>query len=310
LKLFARKKARSYPTSQISDIGVTDLENIVNRFPLAHIADPAIVETDGTLAGTGVWQSAPVLTSKSNGSTSSQAGQTQEQSFTFTSAGSTFSGSGIIPGDVLATGSTAGLPGDVLFEILDVGTTTLTCLQEPSVDIPTLSNIDFNIRHKVRVGLNADGVLTTTGSPHTTGSLVSAGVNFNTSGVAAGDMVAVLNASDNDVQGIYKVLDVVGDNELSINTTDQSWQDGPYSSTSYEIYQKGMYLQYKDEITAESNPGLTLTSNTIQQDGADWSASGFVVGGVAGISNATTSTNNQRLRITNISTDTITADGS
>jgi len=309
LKLFARKKGKSYPTSQISDIGVTDLENIVNRFPLAHIDDPAIIETDGTLAGTGVWQSAPVLVGGSNGSTSAQDGQTQEQSFTFTSAGSTFSASGIIPGDVLATGSTIGSITDTLFEILDVGTTTLTCLQEPNVDILTLSSVPYNIRHKVRVGLNADGVLTTTGSPHTTGSLVSAGVNFTTSGVAAGDMVAILDASDNSVQGMYKVISVESDNELAINTTDQSWENGPYASTSYEVYRAGMYLQYKNEVTAESAAGLTLTTNTIQQGGADWEASGFVVGGVAGISNATDSTNNQQLRITNISTDTLTVDG-
>ena len=309
LRLFARKKGKSYPTSQISDIGVSDLENIVNRFPLAHIDDPAIIETDGTLAGTGVWQTAPVLVGGGNGSTSAQEGQTQEQSFTFTSAGSTFDTSGVIPGDVLATGSTLGLITDTLFEILDVGTTTLTCLQEPNVDILTLSSVPYNIRHKVRVGLNSNAVLTTTGAPNTTGSLVSAGVDFNTSGVVEGDMVAVLDASDNEVQGIYKVISVESDNELAINTTDQAWDGGPYSSTSYEIYRAGMYLQYKNEVTAESAAGLTLGTNTIQQGGADWEASGFVVGGVAGIANATDSTNNQQLRITNISTDTLTVDG-
>ena len=310
LKLFARKKGKSFVTSQISDIGVTNLENIVNRFPLAHIDDPAIVADDGNLAGTGVWQTASTLgIGNDNGSVSAQAGQTQEQSFTFTSAGSDFSASGIIPGDVLATGSTAGAGSDVLFEILDVGTTTLTCLQEPDVNIPTLSSIDFNIRHKVRVGLNADGVLTTTGSPHTTGSLVSAGVNFNTSGVIAGDMVAVLDASDNSVQGIYKVLSIVDDTQLSIDTTDQAWDGGPYSSTSYEIYQKGMYLQYKNEVTAVSQGNLVFGANTVQQVGATWSNSGYVVGGTVSIANAEDSANNQQLRITDITTDTITVDG-
>ncbi|MHA2351183.1 MAG: hypothetical protein ACXADL_16315 [Candidatus Thorarchaeota archaeon] len=309
LKLFARKKGKSFVTSQISDIGVTDLENIVNRFPLAHIADPAIIQTDGTLAGTGVWQTAPVLLSASDGSTSSQAGQTQEQSFTFTIGAGDFSSSGVIPGDVLATGSTDGSSSDALFEILGVGTTTLTCLQEPSVDIATLTNVDFNIRHKVRVGLNADGVLTTTGSPHTTGSLVSAGVNFTTSGVIAGDMVAVLDASDNSVQGVYKVLSIVDDTQLSIDTTDQAWDGGPYSSTSYEIYQKGMYLQYKNEVTAVSQGNLVFGANTVQQVGATWSNSGYVVGGTVSIANAEDSANNQQLRITDITTDTITVDG-
>jgi len=311
LKLFARKKARSYPTAQISDIGVTDLENIVNRFPLAHIADPAIVETDGTLAGTGVWQSAPVLAGAigSNGATSAQAGQTQEQSFTFTSAGSNFSSSGIIPGDVLATGSTVGSITDTLFEILDVGTTTLTCLQEPSVDIATTSSVDFNIRHKIRVGLNTDATLTTTGSPHSTGSLVSAGVNFSTSGVVANDIVAVLDASDRSVQGVYKVISVESPTELAINTLDQNWDGGPYNSSTYEIYRQGMYLQYKNEVTAVSQGSLVFGTNTVQQVGATWTNSGYVVGGTVQIAGAEDSANNQQLRITNISTDTITVDG-
>ena len=311
LKLFARKKGKSFVTSQISDIGVTSLENIVNRFPLAHIDDPAIIETDGTLAGTGVWQTAPVLGSNSNGSVSAQNGQTQEQSFTFTSAGSDFSTSGIIPGDVLATGSTAGTASDALYEILAVGTTTLTCLQEPNVDIPTLSSIDFNIRHKIRVGLGSDGVLNTTGSPHTTGSLVSAGVNFTTSGVAANDIVAVLNASDNSIQGVYKVISVVDDTQLAIDTTDQSWAGGPYSSTSYEIYRQGMYLQYKNEVTSTSQGNIVFDNgaSSIQQVGATWSNSGYVVGGVVVVSNAEDAANDGSYRITNISTDTITVDG-
>lgn len=304
LKLFARKKGKSYSNSSITDIGVTTLENIVNRFPLTHSVDPAISAADGNLAGTGVWQTTSYVAGGSNGSTSFQAGSQQEQSFTFTSAGSDFSVSGIIPGDILVTGS-----GPSLYEILSVGTTTLTCLQEPGVDIPTLSSIPYTVQTKVRVLKQTDGVLTTTGAPHTTGSLVSAGVNFTTSGVVADDILAVLDASDNSVQGVYKVISLVSDTQLAIDTTDQAWDGGPYSSTSYEIYKPGMYLQYKNEITATSSPSLTLGSNTIVQGGADWSASGFVIGGTAVIENATDTTNNQQLRITNIVTDTITVDG-
>jgi len=51
LKLFVRKKTRTYAGSQLSDIGVTTLNTIVNRFPLAHAADAAIVASDGKISG-------------------------------------------------------------------------------------------------------------------------------------------------------------------------------------------------------------------------------------------------------------------
>jgi hypothetical protein len=307
LKIFARKKGKSFVTSQISDIGVTDLENIVNRFPLAQIDDPAIVAADGNLAGTGVWQTTADVGDGIDGDTTFQAGQTQEQSFTFTSTSSNFASSGLIPGDILVTGV-----GDSQFEILDVGTTTLTVLQEPSVPVPTASSIPFRTKTKVRVGLTADGLLTTTGAPHSTGSLVSATSNFTTSGVAADDILAVLNATDNSVQGVYKVIDVIDDTQLSINTLDQNWDGGPYASSSFEIYQKGMYLQYKNDETAGIIQGDLLISgddSTITKAGIDWSNSGYVVGGVLKIGSAEDSANNGSFRITSISTDTITIDG-
>jgi hypothetical protein len=74
LKLFARKKARSYEQQDNTDIGVTTLETIVNRFPLSHATDPAITLDDGEMTGDEVntnFQTVESHTTGSDGVTSS-----------------------------------------------------------------------------------------------------------------------------------------------------------------------------------------------------------------------------------------------
>lgn len=317
LKLFARKKARTYPTSEIGDIGVTDLENIVNRFPLTHIADPAIVDSDGTLAGTTEdetattqrYQSNVEVFTASDGSTSSQDGSQQEQTFTFTSLGSDFTASGIRPKDVLITG------GLDAFEIVSVGTTTIDCLQEPGVAIPTSAGTSFSVRTRIRIPNLSDGIASASGGSSTlTGIFDSAGAQFVTSGVTTNDMLAILDGNDT-VEGIYKIIDVINETGLGINTIDQAWDGGPYTSLSYEIYRRGMQLQYKNEITdvtfgSAGDPVVfNNAASTIQVVGNNFTNSGYLIGGTIAISNAEDSANNQQVRITNVSTDTITVDG-
>ena len=319
LKLFARKKGKTYPQSEIGDIGVTDLENIVNRFPLTHADDPAIVQTDGTLAGTGVWQATTSLFSASNGSTSAQSSSQQEQTFTFTSAGTDFANSGIIPGDVLATGATAG--SYTLFEIIEVGSTTINVLQEPGVSIVTDTNIPFEIWSKRPHGILTDGVATDSGGFTDTGIFRSAGAQFQASGISAGDILAVLDAgADNEIKGVYKILNVLNETGLGINTIDQNWDGGPYSSLTYEVYDPGMYLQYKNETgTPVVAGGLNFQAaqSRIVSSGAslvNFSTEGYVQGGVVRIGEATTSANNGSYRISGIATvnstnDTLVVDG-
>ncbi|MHC4690983.1 MAG: hypothetical protein ACYS5F_15360, partial [Planctomycetota bacterium] len=317
LKLFARKKGKSYPSSDIGAIGVTDLENIVNRFPLTHADDPAIVETDGTLAGTGVWQATASLFSASNGSTSAQSSSQQEQTFTFTSAGIDFGASGVIPGDVLATGATAG--SYTLFEIVTVGTTTIDCLQEPGVGIDANSNIPYEIWSKVLSSNASDGSASTSGGSLGTGLFQSATATFTTDGIAANDILAILDAGS-VVKGVYKVISVFGETGLGVNTLDQSWEGGPYTSLSYEVYEPGMYLQYKNETgTPVTAGGLHFQGDQsrIVSSGAslvNFGTEGYVQGGVVKIGEATTTANNRNFRISGIATvnatnDTLVVDG-
>jgi hypothetical protein len=307
LKLFARKKARTYPKSEIADIGVTDLENIVNRFPLSHVSDPAIVLSDGALAGndgSNVFQETSEVFSASDGSVTAQAGSQQEQTFTFTSASSNFSASGIRPKDVLITG--AGTP----FEIVSVGTTTVDCLQEPGVDNSALSSVPFSVRTRIVSNYEIDGKAETTGTPHTTGLFTSTSVNFETSGVVVGNVLAVLDAGANgEVRGVYDIIGVTGQ-QLTVNTTDQSWENGPYTNLDFEVYDDGMYLQYKNidatPLTAAAN--TTLTATSIQRDEANFETSGYVVGGIVKLGSSTVSANDGSYLITGIVTTTNTND--
>ena len=333
LKLFARKKGKSFVTSQISDIGVTNLENIVNRFPLAHIDDPAIVETDGTLAGTGVWQqtdtAGAIVFGKSNGATSQQTSSQQEQTFTFTSTATDFFASGIRPKDVLATGTAAGSASDALFEITSVGTTTLTCLQEPGVNISTLSSIPFNVRSRIR-GVDSAGGGASTGTNgqaeyvnSITGEFYSQGAQFSTDNVAAGDFLGIIAQSTNKPVGTYKVISVLSETGLEINCSDQLWVDGPFNSCTYEVYKPGMFLQYK-KVEATGIPaggfgssGLGFyasPASIVFSGGANLDASGYINGGVVRIGGAEDSANNGAYAITGLTTtvntdDTLLIDG-
>lgn len=327
LKLFARKKARTYPASEIADIGVSTLENIVNRFPLTHAADPAIVETDGTLAGTGVWQqtdtAGAIVFGASNGSTTAQTSSQQEQTFVFTSVGQNFFASGIRPRDVLATGSAGGSSSDELYEIIEVGTTTLTVLQEPGVDILTLSSLPFNVRSRIRGVTSAGGGGSTgiVGQAQdintTSGNFYSAGATFSTDGVIANDVLGIVSQSTNEPVGTYKILSVSSETGLVVNTSDQPWDGGPYNNCTFEVYKPGMFLQYKKEFANPINNGgvdtssfgfYTAPASIVASGGFNLSTSGYVVGGIVRVGSAEDTANDGAFLITGITTTNSTND--
>ena len=263
--------------------------------------------SEGPLAGndgSNVFQETSEVFSASDGSVTAQAGSQQEQTFTFTSATSNFSASGIRPKDVLITGT--GTP----FEIVSVGTTTVDCLQEPGVDNSALSSVPFSVRTRIVSNYEIDGRAETTGTPHTTGLFTSTSVNFETSGVVVGNVLAVLDAGANgEVRGVYDIIGVTGQ-QLTVNTTDQSWENGPYTNLDFEVYDDGMYLQYKNidatPLTAAAN--TTLTATSIQRDEANFETSGYVVGGIVKLGSSTVSANDGSYLITGIVTTTNTND--
>lgn len=329
LKLFARKKGKSYPTSEIADIGVSQLENIVNRFPLAHIDDPAIVETDGTLAIVAPWQSGNFVFGKSNGSSTASTSSQQEKTFTFTSAGTDFFASGIRAKDVLATGSATNSTTDSLFEIVEVGSTTLTCLQEPGTAIPTAASIPYNIRSRIR-GVDSVGNSSSTGVNgqaedvnSNTGNFFSAGATFTSDGVIGGDILGIISQSTNEPVGTYKIRSVSSETGLSVNTTDQSWDGGPYNNCTFEVYKPGMFLQFKNVDAKVSLAGgfgasgigfYSSPASIVFSGGSELDASGYINGGVVRVGGAEDSANNGAYAITGVTTtlntdDTLLIDG-
>jgi len=69
LKIFARKKARTYSQVEIDDIGVTTIQPIVNRFPLAHTADTAILASDAEVLGAAPFRTQTDLEAQADGVT-------------------------------------------------------------------------------------------------------------------------------------------------------------------------------------------------------------------------------------------------
>ena len=100
LKLFVRKKGRSYSGSQISDIGVSAIQTIVNRFPLAHATDTGITLSDSNLLGANPFKFAATPVNIATNEPGQDDGSTAADA-DFTSAGAAFDTDGVVPGDVL-----------------------------------------------------------------------------------------------------------------------------------------------------------------------------------------------------------------
>jgi len=205
LKLFARKKARTYVDADLTDIGVTQLESIVNRFPLSHVTDPAITLDDGQLAGdpsNSVFASVEVVDSSgTNGDMT--ASVPADGTFAFTAAAQNFN-TDLNVGDTVSveTEGTGGSTADIgFYEILSVdGATSLTCFNEPlvgSVTDPSSADVTFSTYTRYRKQQATDGVLSDPTGADNEGRLTSAGGTFTTDGgigdriVVAGDMVVM-----------------------------------------------------------------------------------------------------------------------
>jgi len=97
LKIFVRKKGKTYAQSEIADIGVTQIKTIVNRFPLTHSDDAAITDSDGAILGTAPFRQATSTVSASAGVTSAISSTVGS----FKDANGTFTASAVVVGDML-----------------------------------------------------------------------------------------------------------------------------------------------------------------------------------------------------------------
>ena len=214
LKLFVRKKGRSYSGSQISDIGVTTIQTIVNRFPLAHATDTGITLGDANLKGATPYSfaTAPVNIA----TTGTQNDGVTATSTTFTSAGAAFTTDGVIPGDILeiTSGSDIGF-----YRVGSVAATVLTIDLFETVAAPTFtfnaaftageSSLTYAVYSSIltptpgETGVRDDGtkaafpVVADTGIVDVdtaTGTLTDTSGTFTADGIATGDIVLIEKA--------------------------------------------------------------------------------------------------------------------
>lgn len=298
LKLFVRKKGRTYAGSQISDIGVSTIQTIVNRFPLAHTTDAAISAKDGAILGSTPWRNQNSKASGSNGSkTINQA--------TFTSAGATFQAAGVAAGDTLniTSGSEQGY-----YTILSVDSETQVTIAadaEFTTWTSTESSLTFSITSTYIIRNRTDGALADVNSA--TGTLTSATGGFGGGVVAAGDMVIIKEAASAH-RGIYKVVSVDSATQLTLNTNDHAFTS--VSDIDFDIVEPGMYLQFKQEsITISSTGNLTFANanpDTIARSSGTWSGDGVTVGSVITVSGTASGNNNKSYTVAGVSGATVT----
>jgi len=260
LRLFARKKAKSYVRSTIEDIGVTTIQNIVNRFPLSHADDAAITAKDAEILGKTPWRQTFVNSSvgtPTDGVTTS-TGTAQQ----FTRAGETFQTKGVVAGDTLEiTAATTGtLVGYYTIASVD-SETQLTIASDADFSTWTSeeSGVTFQIRSYYRLATKSGGTVAdvTTGQIRqkggadlTVGELADSTEDLSTA--SPGDFVHITAGDD---IGVYRVLGTADGetdpaaNLLYFETVDYNGDGLPTSLTAanYKILTPGMYLQYKKE---------------------------------------------------------------
>ena len=274
LKLFVRKKARTYAQSEIADIGVTAIETIVNRFPLAHVTDPAITTDDGNLITDSPWTTA--VATVNSGVSGAGEGITDPTSgdglFTFEDADAGFDSSNeVFAGDAI-TFTSGNLSGNT-YEIASITDGTTIVIFEEPLDGTIAAENAVNYTTKTRYigsfvpGYITDAVNADAVADDGTGEITSS-TGASWSGVAAGDMVRITNGgtAGTSIVGIYKILGVDG-TTLNVDILDnENWATG--TGISLEIVEPGMYLQQKTvtatEVTAGGSHGTFTFDSTNQ----------------------------------------------
>jgi hypothetical protein len=295
LKLFVRKKARSYAGSEIADIGVTTIETLVNRFPLTHAVDAGISTDDGLLAGSASG-TATVFGTTTAVATSSVSGGGEGTTdpvagdglFTFIHTGALFTSTNkVAVGDVI-TFEDKTLSGNT-YEIQEVtDADTLVLFEEPGdAAVGTENAITYSTRTKYIVFPgNTDGVNANSTADDGLGEFTSATVgDFAAAGVAAGDYIRLTDGGTGGASniGVYKISGVAT-TTLTVDITDnENWATG--TGIDFEILEPGMFLQQKSVtatgFTASGGRTLTFADNdpdTLTASTGDFAADGWVHG--------------------------------
>jgi len=286
LKLFARKKARTYVQSEISDIGVTTIRTIVNRFPLAHVVDPAITARDAAISGSAPWHETYSLQNGTgNGSTADIAATGLGA---FTGSAATFQTNGVIAGDTLFISGAGSDAGYWSIDSVD-SETTLTINTLENGPFAGDTGLDFSAvtTDRVRFVANDGSVVNVDDS---TGTLTSTAGGFTAAGVAVDDILIISEGEDNIV-GAYEITNVGSDTVITVDTTDNPFPGVAQTNVDYRIVLPGMYLQYKQLDKSVGATGNITFENTnpdrIFRETGSWVTDGFTSGSVIEVAGST-----------------------
>lgn len=309
LVLRVRTKAKSYSDSEIADIGVSQLNTIVNRFPLAEADDPAIVLDDGAINGDGTTDNV-AFQSVTQVNTGTEGTLVDNGDGTFDLSNTTdplwASTNQLYPGDTVEiTGPTANNNIGV-YEVSSVeDTDTVVLIAEPgrTVDVADdAGSVAWTARTRVRQD-NENGTLTDSGGEVASDGTITLNDTGAFSSAVVGDIVIIETATP-EIQGFYRVSEVTdNDNiKLDVKVTNSDDADAPYDSVplgdvnpftglsgeavTYSLLQAGMHLAYK-KITCASVTPTGESGSTI--NGTDFTkANGYYVGAYVTLTGATT----------------------
>jgi len=314
LKLFARKKAKTYVQSEIADIGVTNIEAIVNRFPLSHADDTAISADDAQVIGAAPFRTGASALTGATGACSAISSTIGK----FSDGAAPFTASALVVGDTLFVTGTQSNAG--YFTVTSVLTASAVYVDttENGIWTDTGATIDYDVFTIVRAAEIASNIAsaledgaTAAGASATVALFSSTSGDFVTRSVAAGDILAI-TSSTNSLEGVYVIASVVNGTTLQVDSTDHVF--GVTTGNDYIVYTPGMFLEYKKEavtITAHAsvhfdavNPAYSSVP-TIQRDTGTWTSDSVTRGTVVVF--ASTTSNNLAFTVAStVTTSTIT----
>jgi hypothetical protein len=305
-KLFVRKKAKIYAGSDLGAIGVTTMENLVNRFPLTHADDPAIDADDAEIIGHDPYTN---FSTKDSGSTGVTA-DVSTVTGTLTVGGENFLTSGVHAGDVVEI--TGGTNDNGFFEIISVDSDTqLTLDTTEHGAFSGEAGLTFETHTRRIYGpiVNDGAILEAAAGSGTLTSIVG---GFVASGVATNDILRITEAGGSGWIGTYKILEVNSDTQIGIDTGDQAFPSTVANNIDYQILEPGMFLQQKnDAVTLGATGDIQIfdaNPDTIRRQSGSWVTDGVQEADVVTLTGASNSANNASFVVRSVSANVLVLD--
>ena len=306
LKIFVRKKARTYAQSEIADIGVSQIQTIVNRFPLTHAVDAAITASDANILGGTPFRDVTSTVTATTGETSA----TTATIGSFRDAtGAPFTASAVVNGDTLfITGTQTDAGYYTITSVINASTLQVDTTEAGA--FTGAGTLDYDIFTPIRYATKDANYASTIEVQISAGASAAvaiasvAGGEFVTRGTSIGDTLVIASSPADAYTGVYSIVSVVSETTIQVDSTDHPF--GTATGLDAYVYHGGMFLEYKKEdlsLAATGNITFASATNTATRASGSWSGDGVVVGTV--VTFASTASNNVAFTVASAGTTTI-----